>query len=104
MYACMHVNTSILVVLLFDKPGGNYPSLGGTVRGEYVRWESVHCSQGFLLTHFTLASKLLFLAVQGSGALLSIVTLKRLGMYRLSIRYPVSAGYLTIRHYSEPVK
>src|SRR6218665_1757172 len=36
-----------------------------------------HCSQGFLLTHFTLASKLLFLAVQGPGALPSIVTLKR---------------------------
>src|SRR6218665_382649 len=29
------------------------------------------CSQGFFLTHFTLASKLFFLAVQGSGALLS---------------------------------
>src|SRR6218665_2642630 len=30
-----------------------------------------HCSQGFLLTHFTLASKLLFLAMQGLGVLLS---------------------------------
>src|SRR6218665_1640827 len=29
------------------------------------------CSPGFFLTHFTLASKLLSLAVQGSGALLS---------------------------------
>src|SRR6218665_2320190 len=29
------------------------------------------CSPGFFLTHFTLASKLFFLAVQGSGALLS---------------------------------
>ena len=28
------------------------------------------CSPGFFLTHFTLASKLFFLAVQGSGALL----------------------------------
>src|SRR6218665_4046498 len=27
-----------------------------------------------------------------------------LGMYRLSIRYPVSAGYLTIRYYPDPVK
>src|SRR6218665_78071 len=30
-----------------------------------------HCSPGFFLTHFTLASKLFSLAVQGSGALLS---------------------------------
>src|SRR6218665_2908944 len=29
------------------------------------------CSRGFFLTHSTLASKLFFLAVQGSGALLS---------------------------------
>src|SRR6218665_679056 len=29
------------------------------------------CSPGFFLTHFTLASKLFSLAVQGSGALLS---------------------------------
>src|SRR6218665_1165419 len=29
------------------------------------------CPPGFFLTHFTLASKLFFLAVQGSGALLS---------------------------------
>ena len=29
---------------------------------------------------------------------------KRLGMYRISIRYPVSAGYLTIRYYADPVK
>src|SRR6218665_10443 len=29
------------------------------------------CSPGFFLTHFTLASKLFFSAVQGSGALLS---------------------------------
>src|SRR6218665_2248670 len=29
------------------------------------------CSPGFFLTHSTLASKLFFLAVQGSGALLS---------------------------------
>src|SRR6218665_3591148 len=27
-----------------------------------------------------------------------------LGMYRLSIRYPVSAGYLTIWYYPDPVK
>src|SRR6218665_3237081 len=27
-----------------------------------------------------------------------------LGMYRVSIRYPVSAGYLTIRYYPDPVK
>ena len=27
-----------------------------------------------------------------------------LGMYRISIRYPVSAGYLTIRYYPDPVK
>jgi len=27
-----------------------------------------------------------------------------LGMYRLSIRYQVSAGYLTIRYYPDPVK
>ena len=26
------------------------------------------------------------------------------GMYRLSIRYPVSAVYLTIRYYPDPVK
>jgi len=30
-----------------------------------------NCSPGFFLTHFTLASKLFFLAVQGSGAQLS---------------------------------
>src|SRR6218665_2873382 len=30
-----------------------------------------NCSPGFFLTHFTLAPKLFFLAVQGSGALLS---------------------------------
>src|SRR6218665_1879253 len=34
------------------------------------------CSPGFFLKHFTLASKLFFLAVQGSGALL-VVTLNR---------------------------
>src|SRR6218665_2913581 len=28
----------------------------------------------------------------------------KIGMYRLSIWYPVSAGYLTIRYYSDPVK
>src|SRR6218665_230053 len=30
-----------------------------------------NCSPGFFLTHFALASKLFFLAVQGSGALLN---------------------------------
>src|SRR6218665_4135327 len=28
----------------------------------------------------------------------------KLGMYRISIRYPVSAGYLTIRYYPDTVK
>src|SRR6218665_991678 len=77
MYVCMYVNTSILVVLLFDKPEESLLVWGELPRRESVRGESVHCAQGFLLTHFTIASKLLFLAVQGSGALLSIVTLKR---------------------------
>src|SRR6218665_1885504 len=34
----------------------------------------------------------------------SIYVVLFLGMYRLSIRYPVSAGYLTIRYYADPVK
>ena len=29
---------------------------------------------------------------------------EEVGMYRLSIRYLVSAGYLTIRYYPDPVK
>jgi len=29
---------------------------------------------------------------------------KTVGMYRLTIRYSVSAEYLTIRYYSDPVK
>ena len=28
----------------------------------------------------------------------------KIGMYRISIRYPVSAGYLTIRYYPDLVK
>jgi len=32
------------------------------------------------------------------------LTSSLVGMYRISIRYPVSAGYLTIRYYPDPVK
>src|SRR6218665_3618798 len=49
MYVCVYINTSILVVLLFDKQEGNSLSLRGELpRRKSVRWESVHCSQGFL--------------------------------------------------------
>src|SRR6218665_1810864 len=61
---------SLFLLLLPPQPRLMHSLWLAPLCGMGILWHK-NCSPGFFLTHFNLASKLLFLAVQGSGALLS---------------------------------
>src|SRR6218665_3647679 len=61
---------SLFLLLVPPQPRPVHSRWLAPLYGMAFLWRN-DCSPGFFLTHFTLASKLFFLVVQGSGALLS---------------------------------
>jgi len=69
---CAHWNRGYFLFLLLvpPQPRPVHSEWLAPLCGMGFLWRK-DCSPGFFLTHFTLAPKLFFVAVQGSGALLS---------------------------------